>query len=213
MKNIVFLTFIAFSFLMSSCARKPGKKLDMSFVLGASFDSAGGAMLYGKNLSNGEEFGDSVTIEAPFEKYLSFGQWKFWVVAWPGDPAAGTQMTGLARCDFKMADLQPAGNAPEVVFNLSNANCDSNEFSPARNNFTGASSTKTYNMFPLVDFRTCQNLADTNSYSENCLKIDGELGPFLSYKIILEKHENGAPFGPAYESPCFKSVFTGAQQK
>jgi hypothetical protein len=212
MKNIVLLTFIAFSFLMSSCARKPGKKLDMSFVLGASFDSAGGAMLYGKNLSNGEEFGDSVTIEAPFEKYLSFGQWKFWVVAWPGDPSTGSDMTGLARCDFKAVDLQPVGNTPEVVFNLNNSNCNSNEFSPDRSVFTGAGATKTYNMFPLFDFRTCLNLNDTNSFSEGCTLADGELGPFLSYKIILENHENGVPFGPAYESACLMSVFGAPDQ-
>jgi len=191
--------------LFSSCARKPGKDIDMSFVLGASFGSAGGAMLYGKNLSNGEEFGETVTVQAPFEKFLSFGQWKFWVVAWPGDPSTGSDLTGLARCDFKVADIQSTGGAPEVVFNLSNAGCDSNEFAPHRLNFTGGTGTKSYNMFPLFDIRTCMNLADSNSFTEVCSFADGELGPFLSFRVLLEKHENGIPLGIAYESACMNA--------
>ena len=66
------------------CAKKGEREAILSFQLGASFDSNGGAMLWGHNKSTGENFAEVISVNADVSKILPLNDFEFWVVAWAG---------------------------------------------------------------------------------------------------------------------------------
>ena len=102
--------------------KKGGREATLSFQLGAVFEDQGGAMLWAENTSNGQKFADIVSLNANHSRYLDFGNWKFWVVAWAGN-ATGDKLTGLTRCDFKNVTLNANSSDGPIFFNLENSKC------------------------------------------------------------------------------------------
>ena len=120
----------------------------------------------------------------------------------------GDPLTGLATCDTKTVDVG-GSSSDEVVFNLSNANCDDDTFSPTRDNFTDTSAngvTKTFTTFPKFTFQSCLDKNQHTSFGDNCTLAEGHAGGAVSYKIHIEKHDNGSPLGAAYSSSCIDNL-------
>ncbi|MCO4794526.1 MAG: hypothetical protein KC493_12475, partial [Bacteriovoracaceae bacterium] len=120
--------------LFGSCAKKGKKETKLKFTLGALFIADGDAMLWGKNMSNGESFGEIISL-APVERDLSFGQWNFYVTAWGGGENV-VPLSGKAICDFKSVMIDDSAGVPEVSFNLENAKCALPAFGPSVNTLT-----------------------------------------------------------------------------
>ncbi len=211
MKNIKIIVTLFFIYSLSfGCAKKGGQDATLSFQLGASFDSGGGAMLWGHNLSTGDRFADVISIQASYSKFLPFGDWRFWAIAWAGDSQGG-RLTGLTKCEYQNVNIANNGSATsQIIFNLDNSKCDNSSFSSTRNFFTNAIGTEKFFMFPPIDIRSCLNKSFSTSWTDPCPVAPdspgqaGQAGMISSVKIALISHQNNIPSGSALESSCIR---------
>ncbi|MBT7608832.1 MAG: hypothetical protein HN576_03695, partial [Bacteriovoracaceae bacterium] len=204
------LLALTLSFLLFGgfgCAKKGGRDTALQFTLSAYFESKGGAMLWGENLTTGESFAHTVSLDSEYNRNLTFGLWKFWVVAWASDQDLN-ELTGLTQCDFKSANVNNASTGLSVTFNLSNLKCKHNEFTPTFTSFDTTSPPTspptTRHMFPQVLIKNCRNLTDSISATDPC-DIGSEAGYFTSYKVLLAEHNGLIPTGNFLEGRCVET--------
>lgn len=151
------------------------------------FAADGEAMLWGKNLTNGEAFGKIVSL-APVEIDLSLGQWNFYVTAWGGAGIAAP-LAGKTICDFKSV-LIDSGSTPEVVFDLTNSKCALGQFGPV--NTVTVNTTEQLHFFPPGRIINCQDVngpADETDWA-NCIR-----GFYSSYQIVVNEFGPGSVGG------------------
>lgn len=151
---ILILPILLFSF---GCSQKAGKseakfKIGLAALTDMGSVSGGGAILWGRS-DKGDMFGSVINPTSGFELSLPNGQWTFWSVAWQGD-GSGTGLTGVTRCAKSSAAL--AGTDVQVSLNLSNANCDLQDFTPSVSVSGGMK------QFPNISHVECQKLSDHN---------------------------------------------------
>lgn len=209
MKNLglVLILFIVTA-LTSGCAKKGGREAELQFHLGASFDSQGGAMLWGHNKQTGEKFADRIDVNSNHSRFLPFGPYMFWVIAWAGDSATGQKLVGLTKCDFKAINIQNDGSTQPILFNLNNAKCAQTAFTPHSNSFQDTNSVN-YNMFPAVRVKSCRDLDFTTGFNDRCSSLnitagnsEGESGFVSSFRLAMIPHHNFNPNGPPLTSSC-----------
>jgi hypothetical protein len=211
-KILLSLTLSLLAFGGFGCAKKGARDTALQFTLSAYFESKGGAMLWGENLSTGESFAHTVSLDSGYNRNLTFGLWKFWVVAWASDQDLN-QLTGLTQCDFKSANVNNGSTGLSVTFNLSNLKCKHNEFTPSYTSFdTTSSPPTTRHMFPQVLIKNCRDLTLSTAASVGC-NNESEAGYFTSYKVLLAEHNGLIPTGTFLESRCVETENTATSGK
>lgn len=204
MNKIFCITLILFSILTVGCSKTPGKtaakvKLNLSGIVGFSASGAGegGAILFGRNNTNGHIFGKAIAASTDAME-LSNGDWVFYAFVW--NKPASDMMNGRVQCAKVAQSLK--GTETTISMSLNNANCADPEFSEGRNYFDS-----TNIKFADVYLEECDETATSLSYGCGY----NNTGSGLSYRVKFQSFMKGPNTGFLFlGTPIVSSCVTSA---